>query len=125
MKERQWGYIDRTGSVVIPFQFDEAQNFSDGLALVSKGDFKYFIKRDGTRAIPGTFARAASFSEGLAAVRINISDKVGFVNVDGVFVIPPTFEEAFPFSEGLASVKTGGNWIYINKNGITVWPRSK
>src|SRR6185295_19440553 len=30
----RWGYIEKTGSVIIPYQFEHAQNFSDGLARV-------------------------------------------------------------------------------------------
>ena len=32
----KWGYIDKTGKTVIPFQFDKAYPFSEGLAIVGK-----------------------------------------------------------------------------------------
>ena len=35
-KNGKWGYIDETGAVVIPFRFDTAGNFSEGLALVGE-----------------------------------------------------------------------------------------
>ncbi len=33
-KDGNWGYIDTTGKVVIPFVFSEAGFFSEGLAYV-------------------------------------------------------------------------------------------
>lgn len=32
----KWGYIDETGKTVIPFRYDKAYSFSEGLALVGK-----------------------------------------------------------------------------------------
>ena len=38
----KWGYIDAYGNVVIPIQYDEASNFSNGTARV-KYDEKYYL----------------------------------------------------------------------------------
>ena len=39
-KDGKWGYIDTTGAVVIPFQYNYAFSFSEGKALVSLGESK-------------------------------------------------------------------------------------
>ncbi len=49
-KDAKWGFIDRSGSLVIDYQFDSAGPFVGGLAPVTAGDFSGYIKKDGTRA---------------------------------------------------------------------------
>jgi hypothetical protein len=43
----KWGYIDKTGKIVINPQFDYANQFSDGLAAVYIGDKYGYIDRTG------------------------------------------------------------------------------
>ena len=43
MKGGKCGFIDKTGKVVIPLQYDGATDFSDGLAAVQKGRKQYLI----------------------------------------------------------------------------------
>src|SRR2546430_14877336 len=46
-KEGRWGYTDKVGSLVIPYQYEDAQNFSDGLARVLvKNRWGYIDKSD-------------------------------------------------------------------------------
>lgn len=35
-KDGKWGFIDNTGKIIIPPQYDDAYNFSDGLTKVKK-----------------------------------------------------------------------------------------
>ena len=53
----KWGYIDRTGSVVIPLEYDSAGFFYDGLARIMKydadGNEKYgYIDKTGAVVLP-------------------------------------------------------------------------
>jgi len=140
------GYIDRSGKVVVPPQFNSANDFSDGLALVCLGDCnpfrrtkadgsKYgFVEGNGHFAVNPQYDRAESFSEGLAAVCLGDcgyeddgSRKWGFVDKQGNVVIPPQFGAANPFVEGLAGACVGkcvgytgnveGKWGFIDKTG--------
>ena len=36
-----WGYLDVNGKIVIPFEYSDAGNFSEGLAAVYKKTGKY------------------------------------------------------------------------------------
>ena len=47
----RWGYIDKTGKIVINPQFDEAGTFSDGLAVVRLGDKFGYIDTSGKIAV--------------------------------------------------------------------------
>ena len=61
-----WGYIDKTGKMVIPATFESADEFSEGLACVQKdGKYGYVdkkgnVNKHGTNVfLPGTFVRPA------------------------------------------------------------------
>ena len=68
-------YIDTCGKRATPAQFDEAEDFREGLAAVAvpnmRGDIRWgFIDISGRMVIPARFWTAKHFSEGLAAVRL-------------------------------------------------------
>ena len=123
-QDRKWGYIDKTGNVVIQPQFADARFFSEGLACVTLDGKKYgYIDKTGQFVITPQYDGALSFSEGLAAVLVD--KKVGYIDKTGNRVIPPQFEPFWgqerlwsaSFSEGLAGVTTGDKCGYIDKNG--------
>ena len=55
--------------IVIPYQFDEAENFSEGLAAVQLNQKSGYIDKTGKIVIPLSFDHACNFSDGLASVR--------------------------------------------------------
>ena len=65
-KEGKWGYIDESGETIIPFEYDEAQMFSDGLAAVRKGDLFGYIDGNNNVIIDFKFVQVWPFVEGLA-----------------------------------------------------------
>ncbi|MBW4626122.1 MAG: WG repeat-containing protein [Brasilonema octagenarum HA4186-MV1] len=114
----KYGYIDKNGTEVIRPQFDDADNFSEGLAVVwISGQNGGYIDKTGRFVIPPQYAkdRAQKFSQGLARVRV--ARTWGYIDKTGRFVIERKFPEAQDFSEGLAGVKTGGKYGYIDKTG--------
>ncbi len=46
------GFIDKTGKIVVPTQYDEAEPFFEGLSLVKKGEQVGFIDTTGKLVIP-------------------------------------------------------------------------
>src|SRR5712692_3711026 len=64
----RYGYIDRTGKLVIPVQFESAEPFSEGLAAIRNCGQASFINKTGKTVISG-FTDASSFSAGLARVQ--------------------------------------------------------
>src|SRR2546422_10908637 len=61
----RYGYIDKSGRIVIKPRFDEASYFSEGLAPVRVGKLWGFIDESGKMAIAPQFDSAFPFSEGL------------------------------------------------------------
>lgn len=65
---RRWGYIDKSGNLLILPKFDVASNFQEGLAAVGVGHKTGFINRHGKYINPLRFRYASDFSNGLALV---------------------------------------------------------
>lgn len=68
-----FGYTDTCGTVVIPLIYDYADSFSNGFAVVGKGeknDRRFgLIDRQGREVVPCVYADVAGFSSGLARVQ--------------------------------------------------------
>lgn len=102
-----WGYIDENGTEVIPCVYEDASDFSEGLAAVKRDGKFGFIDKNGKVVIPFIYNFAASFNEGLAAVS-NENDKFGYIDKTGKIIIPFHYIQANDFSEGLAAVLGDG-----------------
>lgn len=125
----KFGFIDKTGKIVIQPIFDAAGDFSEGLARVKIGEKWGFVDKTGKVVIEPQFEdldiedifdvtedyAPESFFQGLARVRVG--QKWGFINKTGNFKIRPQYDAAQKFSEGFAAVKLGRRWRFIDKEG--------
>ncbi len=128
----EMGYIDKNGQLVIPFQFDTAYPFSEGLAPVRFGSGLWgyidhtgemvigpkLLNVDGKWAVEPKFLFASSFRDGVGAVQPE-EGKWRFIDGDGNFVMERNISSSTPpsFAEGLAAVREGEKWGYIDKEG--------
>ena len=100
-KDGKWGFLNRSGSFVIPPQFDWVSHFSEDLAAVMVGKKFGFIDETGGFVIKARYTEVGDFSEGLARVKI------------GGATVYPT---------GTSLVKRNdNNWQFIDKAGNTVF----
>ncbi len=112
-----FGYINKGGELVIPMIYEDATEFSEGLAFVKNKDYRGFIDTNNRPVIKMENSAGNKFTEGLA----DINDKKyrqGFINKRGEIVIPLQFDLVDNFSEGLAFAVKGDSIGYINKKGI-------
>lgn len=74
VRNRKHGFIDRYGSMDIPYRYDRVQDFSEGLAEVgfyteeSEGKWGY-IDKSNRQVVPMIFDQTNRFSEGAALVQ--------------------------------------------------------
>lgn len=136
-QNNKWGYIDNTGKIIIEPQFQFADKFSEGLALVDIGNRKMgYIDHSGQFVINPQFGDAGKFSEGLAFVLVDhnvdgrVERKAAYIDKTGKIILePPQLIGGLNFHDGLASVRMGtgdkstnskDKFGYIDKSGKQV-----
>ncbi|MBK7709080.1 MAG: WG repeat-containing protein [Acidobacteria bacterium] len=119
-EEGKYGYIDKTGKIVIAPQFENTMGFNEGLAATKLGGKYGYIDTKGKWVIKPQFEFTYMFSDGLAMVRLG--KQYGWIDRSGRIAIPAqAFDEvATGFREGRLAVKMNGKWGYIDKTGRLV-----
>lgn len=117
---RKYGFVDENDKVVIPPQYDDASEFSEGLARVCKDGKWGFIDTKGEVVIPLEFDGAEDFSEGLAAACKG--DVWGFIDSAGRVVVAFEYAGCEPFSDGLSKVSKDGLTGFIDHDGAIIIP---
>jgi hypothetical protein len=128
-----WGFIDKTGRLVIEPKYEWCCGFSEGVAVVMKTNEVLLIDESGQTILSRSMDdlqlniyEDARLSEGLIDAYDCTKSKTGFIDKTGNFVIEPKFDNAGPFSEGLArvTVTEGGEekFGFIDHSGQFVIP---
>lgn len=109
---QRMGYRDRKGKVVIPPQFAEARNFSEGRAVVADRKwYKGFINAKGEPVIPHRFVWVTDFFNGVAFFHGTREDRgqKGFIDRDGNVLL--TFRGAS--MDSFIGFKQGRTKVYV------------
>ena len=132
----KWGYVNEKGKEKIPFKYDFAKDFSEGLAKVGivvearigrDTICKYgYVNKKGKEVIPLKYCAIGDFSEGLAKVVIETKGqwneliyKRGYIDKTGKEVISPKYDGGGSFSEGLAKIRVGGEFSVRRVSAFT------
>lgn len=132
----RWGFVDTKGKVIVPFQYDRADEFKDGLAPVELSESGWgFINKEGRLVVPCQYETVHHFYEGRAFVQEDDGTYFGFINKKGEQIIPCIHHLIWEgvglyynhnFSNGLVPVRKDNKWRcqcgYINENGDYVTP---
>lgn len=122
----KWGVIDEEGKEIVPFIYNHARMYNDGLVAVKKDGKWGFIDKEGKIIIPFIYLDAEYYSNGLASVKNE--QGWGFINIKGKIIIPFIYEGIdydFSFDEknnyGRKIIETRAKkdnlWGTIDKNG--------
>ncbi|MDO4531642.1 MAG: WG repeat-containing protein [Bacillota bacterium] len=128
--ESKFGYVDRSGNLIVPMLYESAGNFSEGLAAVSL-EYDYTEKSDGydlhaaygyidrtsKMVIEAKYKDAGDFFEGVARVRTE--NGVGYIDKEGKEVIPCQYKWGGYFKNGVTFVTEEDGWKtwLIDKTG--------
>lgn len=121
---RKLGYLDRSGAVAVPPQFDQVEPFSEGQALAAVAGHWGSIDRSGKWVIEPQFNKPFRFQEGLAVVLVS-GKGYGYIDRQGQFAIPAQYHYAYNFSGGRARVQLREGHGYIDRQGKIVIEPSK
>ncbi|MEC0249225.1 WG repeat-containing protein [Paenibacillus chitinolyticus] len=118
----RYGYLDVQGREVIPAQYEEANEFHGGRAVVKIRDGDYaLIASDGRKLVSYPYAYVGPHGDGLLAFQQTSGGKYGYIDERGKVVIAPSFTVGLPFHDGRAVVSTSADykWTYgvIDKTG--------
>jgi hypothetical protein len=115
-KNQRCGYLNEDGEIVIPFKFEMAFPFKEGLACVVEQNKCGFINQKGEWVIENIYDSSRDFSEGLAAVRKE--GKWGYIDKEGKIIIDFLYKKANDFTYGRAMVEIDNNqYGFIDCNG--------
>ena len=107
----KWGYINRKGKPIIPFEYDSVEDFRKGVAVVTKADKKGLIDKKGKIIVEfGIYDSFGIMDSGFISVSKNIRDKntneyldskTGIINKNGKIVVPLKYYCIGDCGEGL------------------------
>ena len=128
LKDGKWGFINKKGEVVIPYQYDDNDkwlgnlhyDFSEGLATVCINDKWGCINERGYNITPHIYDSPIHFKNGLAVVRIEW--KFGYIDRVGNEVIPVLYDHASDFTGRFAKVQKDKKAGLIDINGREITP---
>ena len=109
------GFVDKTGRMVVPYQYKDVRGFSDGLAAVANADLLYgYLDKTGKEVIPCQYQAVEAFSGGVAAVE-NADHLWGVIDQTGKTVVSCRYKTVGPFREGAAFATDGSGKTTILK----------
>ena len=116
---KKWGYIDKTGKVVIPYVYDGAALFHQGSAIVEKGNSLGLIDKNNNVILPFEFENGV-FTGNVYVMCQN--NKWGVYSPQGQCITPCQYEQLITFFEGYATVVKDGKKGLIDEQGQVVIP---
>ncbi len=119
-KNGRWGFIDRSGKLVVPAVYEEAGDFSEGLVWARKNGKWGYIDTAGAEAIPFVYDDVSDFRDGSAIVKSG--SKYGLIDRGGWELAPVKYDSVFPFQEGLARVELNRQFGFMDRLGREVLP---
>lgn len=128
-EDAPYGYIDKNGEEVIPCQFDYAEDFHEGLAVVELYERQGYINKNGEIVIACKFDTAGDFKEGKAEV--SIDEENGIIKKDGQYTPFPNSSRRLSDSLFLIEdddskchvIDIEGNLVYKYNTPYSYWGR--
>ncbi|MDE6272585.1 MAG: WG repeat-containing protein [Muribaculaceae bacterium] len=115
----KYGYCDNSGQIIIPYQYQKAKEFSDGLACVCINDKYGYINTNGDIVINPIFDDAGSFNEGIAWVKNG--DVYYYINTKGKLINDGKYSYADDFHEGFGIVRINNQYGIVSKSGLSTF----
>ena len=111
-KGGKWGYIDGYGKVIIPLEYEEVGNFSEGLAAVRKDGKWGYINLKNEVVIPIEFTNrgVSSFKNGVATYYTDSG--IGLINLKGEIIAEPKYN-SIEYINGNIAIVLFDDYYYL------------
>lgn len=127
----KYGFIDKTGKVVIPLSYQQVTNFVKGRAvyMLSKDSeersvYKFgLLDKSGKKITNAVYDRIWIYGNAEINVVLHMFGN-GLIGGNGEVLAPCIYEDMSlsDNSSGICSAKLNGKWGYLNKQGKTIIP---
>lgn len=117
------GYVDRTGTFVIPAKYEAGGNFVEGRAFVMFDQHRrtILIDKTGNQIPTAELTDAEDFEHGLARARQG--NLWGLMDTQGKFVVAPKYDTIEPLASGLrVAIVQGESTTFLDERGAVVKP---
>ena len=113
----KWGYIDKTGKLIVPAVYDEACTFKTNVAPVTLNGKKGYMDKSGRIVIAPVYDDASAFNGNYAGIKSG--EKWGVINKDGQIVIPAIYDGPYIayIGEDRIQASLNGKWGLIDTLG--------
>ena len=117
-KGKGWGYIDLLNVPVILPQFDFAESFHDGYAIVEKASFLGVIDPKGSVTLPISYTQIERLDKN--RVIVSIGNKFGVYNMNGQEIVPVEYQQIRLLEKDFLLLTTSDevNYLYLPQNKI-------
>jgi hypothetical protein len=113
-----WGYETRDGAMVIPAQYEGAEGFSDGLAMIRKDGKCGYINTEGKIVIPPKFDHARPFENGKAIVIEN--GQSGIIDPTGAYLLQTKYSSLGSIEDNRIEFRVGQKCGFMDESGVVV-----
>ena len=115
----QWGYINTSGQIVIPADYDDVRQFSENKAAINKAGLWGYIESSGKMIIKPQFRSAYNFHENRARIK-PFNQPEYYITPDGKIISSTAWIASDDFSDGRAKVKVGSLYGFIDTSGTLI-----
>lgn len=117
----KYEYVNAKGETKIAAMYDDAEQFLDGVAVVTIGNKQGAINKAGDFIIQATYEEysLSNMGKGLLSY-VDKNGKMGILDKKGNMLVAPMYYEINPVSDGLILVKGKEKYGYINTKGEMV-----
>ncbi len=116
----KWGYIDKTGKIVVQAIYNSAGYFVEDMAKIAKindrNEYLYgFIDISGREVIPPKFITVSDFDGGSA--RVKIRESYFYLLKNGTVLTKNPFDDVYAATNGVSIFKKDNKYGYVNVDG--------
>lgn len=122
-KNGKWGYINNpTGEILIDYQFDEAEDFHEGLASAAQADKWGFIDKTGFAIVPFLYDMTYDAENGTGVIQKG--GKQGLIDLSGKEISPCIWDFIYNHSidEEAIEVENNEKFGFIDRTGEIITP---